>query len=111
MLNTLTDMVTLEALKLVDVCLWKTKAALVAVLVSCPFTRTTNATDGILSKRTRKFPLSAAYTSPVTSPDPDASTRATSVRLALSLPVTDTSRLPFTPFKDEDASPSGNYTM
>lgn len=87
-----TVIVRLEALKLVDDCLMKTVGPLF------PFTRTTNSSDGILSMRTKKFPLPCDATTPLISPDPDDSTRATSVTVAESLPVKDTNKLPLTPF-------------
>ena len=97
----LTVTVRLEDLKLVENCLWKTSEAVEVPLTFCPFTRTENSTDGIMLKRTRKFPLSCVSTTPLISPEPDSSTRATSVSVAVSLPVKDTNKLLLTPFKEK----------
>lgn len=92
----LTEMVKLEDLKLVDDCLWKTMG-LPEPLLSRPFTRTTNSTDGILATLTRKLDSSCGSTTPLISPDPIDSARVTSVTVALSLPVTDTNKLTLAP--------------
>lgn len=89
-------MVRLEDLKLVDDCLWKTMG-LPELPLSCPFTRTTNCTDGILATLTRKLEPSCGSTTPLISPEPIDSARETSVTVALSLPVTDTNKLTLAP--------------
>lgn len=102
----LTEIVRLEDLKLVDETLWKTTEAL-GVTPSCPFNRTRNSTDGVLSIWTKKFPLPCGSTTPLISSDPDNSTRATSVTVAESLPVKDTNKLTLTPSKKKKVRHAG----
>lgn len=92
----LTEMVRLEDLKPVDDCLWKTMG-LPEPPLSCPLTRTTNCTDGILATLTRKLEPSCGSTTPLISPEPIDSARETSVTVAVSLPVTDTNKLTLAP--------------
>lgn len=65
--------------------------------LSRPFNRTANSTDGILETLTRKLESSCGSMTPLISPEPIDSTRETSVTVALSLPVTDTSKLTLAP--------------
>lgn len=95
----LTEMLRLEDLKLVDDCRWKTMGAPEPSPLSRPFTRTKNSADGIFWILTRKLVPSCGSTTPLISSEPNNSTRETSVTVALSLPVTDTSKLTLAPRK------------
>lgn len=97
----LTVTVRADALRRVDDCLWKSPVEALDPLSAFPFTRTTKAPDGIVSKRAKNSPPPRVSTLPFTSPDPDASTSETSVTVPESLPVRVKNRVPLPPKKKE----------
>lgn len=103
-------MVRFEGLKLVDDCRWKSDED----EPFRPFTRTTNSARGILSTETKKDSLSWGCTTPTICPDPEVSTRATSVSVADSVPVRDRDNTPGAPLENKGKvfkSDSINYQI
>ncbi len=93
----LTVIVTLEPCCWVGDCLWNRIGKDRVESFISPLSCTTNAHSGILSMLTRKSVAPNDLMVPLTTSDPEASTRSTSVTVTESPPVTETNNVVFWP--------------
>ncbi len=97
----LTIILTLEPRCWVGDCLWNRLGKDRVESFNSPFNCTTNAHSGILSVLTRKSVAPNDLMVPLTTSDPEASTRSKSVTVTESPPVTETNKVEFRPEQSE----------